>query len=55
MNWAYGLEITKLCQAGYLSAERRKTIDLTDPAVQKELDSYTSLIAQGRGAEVLFR
>ena len=55
LNWEYGLEITKLCQAGYLSAERGQTIDLTDPAVQKELDGYTSLIAQGRGAEVLFK
>ena len=49
----YGLEITKLCQAGYMSAERRMTIDLTDPAVQKELETYTPLIAQGKGAEVL--
>lgn len=55
LNWEYGLEITKLCQAGYLSAERRKTIDLTDPAIQKELDSYTSLIAQGKGADVLYK
>ena len=53
LNWDYGLEITKLCQAGYMSAERRKTIDLTDPAIQKELESYTPLIAQGKGAEVL--
>jgi len=53
LNWEYGLEITKLVQAGYMSAERRKTIDLTDPAVQKELESYTPLIAQGKGAEVL--
>jgi predicted dehydrogenase len=55
LNWEYGLEITKLCQAAYLSAERQKTIDLTHPATQKELDSYTSLIAQGKGAEVLYR
>lgn len=54
LNWEYGCEITKLCQAAYMSAEQRKTIDLTDPAVQKELDHYTSLIAQGKGAEVLF-
>ena len=53
LNWEYGLEITKLVLAGYLSAERRKTIDLTDPAIQKELESYTPLIAQGKGAEVL--
>ncbi|MHC4694405.1 MAG: Gfo/Idh/MocA family protein [Planctomycetota bacterium] len=53
LNWDYGLEITKLCQAGYMSAERKKTIDLTDPAIQKELESYIPLIAQGKGAEVL--
>jgi len=55
LNWQYGLEITTLVQAAYLSAERRKTIDLTDPAIQRELDSYKSLIAQGRGAEVLYK
>ena len=55
LNWGYGLEITRLFQAAYMSAEKRCTIDLTDPAVQKELDSYVSLIAQGQGAEVLFR
>ena len=29
--------------------------DLTDPAVQKELETYIPLIQQGKGAEVLFR
>ena len=53
LNWEYGLEITKLVQAAYLAAERQQTLDLTDPKVQKELDSYVSLIAQGKGAEVL--
>lgn len=53
LNWQYGLEITKLCQAGYMSAEKGRTIDLTDSSVQNELDSYTSLIAQGKGAQVL--
>lgn len=53
LNFEYGLEITKLCQAGYLSAERGTVIDLTDPAIQEELKTYTSLIAQGRGKEVL--
>jgi predicted dehydrogenase len=55
LNWEYGLEITKLCQAAYMSAEKRCTINLTDPAVQQELESYQSLISQGQGAEVLFR
>ncbi len=50
---SYGLEITKLCMAGYMAAERKETIDLTDPAVQKELETYVPLIQQGRGAEVL--
>jgi predicted dehydrogenase len=53
LPWRYGLEITKLVMAAYLSAERRRTIDLTDPAVQQELETYTPLIQQGRGAEVL--
>ena len=53
LDWEYGMEITKLCQAGYMSAELGKTIDLTDAKVQKQLESYTSLIAQGKGAEVL--
>jgi predicted dehydrogenase len=52
LNWEYGLEITRLCQAAYMSAERGRTIDLRDAKIQKELDSYTSLIAQGKGAEV---
>ncbi len=54
LNWAYGLEVTKLCQAAYMAAERGKTLDLTCPQVQKDLDGYVSLIAQGRGGEILF-
>ena len=54
LNWEYGLEITKLCQAAYMSAEKGKTLDLTDPATQQELESYVSLIAQGRGGEILY-
>jgi predicted dehydrogenase len=54
LPWSYGLEITRLVLAAYLAGEKRRTIDLTDPAVQKELDSYVPLIQQGRGAEVLF-
>lgn len=53
LPWSYGLEITKLCLAGYMAAEKKKTIDLTDAAVQKELETYVPLIQQGKGAEVL--
>lgn len=53
LSWRYGLEITRLVMAAYLSAEKKKTIDLTDPAVQKELESYVPLIQQGRGGEML--
>ena len=53
LNWAYGLEITRLVMAAYMATERRKTIDLTDPAVLAELETYVPLIQQGRGSEVL--
>jgi predicted dehydrogenase len=54
LPWSYGLEITRLVSAAYLSAERRAAVDLTDPAVQQELETYVSLIQQGRGAEQLY-
>ena len=54
LPWEYGLEITRLVTAGYMSAERRKTIDLTDPEIQKELETFIPLIQQGRGAEILY-
>lgn len=53
MDWEYGLEIVRLTMAAYLSAERRATVDLTDPATLEYLESYVPLIQQGRGAEVL--
>ncbi|MCH7909382.1 MAG: Gfo/Idh/MocA family oxidoreductase [Candidatus Hydrogenedentes bacterium] len=52
-DWEFGLEITKLCTAAYMAAEQGKHIDLTDAKVRGEVDTYVSLIAQGRGAEVL--
>ena len=54
LTWAYGLEITRLVMAAYLSAERKQTIDLTDPRIQQELETYVPLIQQGRGAEILY-
>lgn len=54
LPWSYGLEIVKLAMAGYMSAERKQTIDLTSPAIQKELETFVPLIQQGRGAEVLY-
>ncbi len=53
MNFEYGLDVARLVQAAYMAAEEKKTLDLTDPATQEALDSYVSLIAQGKGAEVL--
>jgi predicted dehydrogenase len=53
MPWSYGLEITRLFTAAYMAAETRRTVDLTDPQTQRELESYISLIQQGRGGEVL--
>jgi predicted dehydrogenase len=54
LNWDYGLEITKLVMAAYLSAEKKAVIDLTDSSVQEELETYIPLIQQGKGGEVLF-
>ncbi|MEW6235556.1 MAG: Gfo/Idh/MocA family oxidoreductase [Candidatus Omnitrophota bacterium] len=53
LNLEYGLEITKLVMAAYMSAEKKKTIDLTDPNVQKELETYIPAIQQGKGGDVL--
>jgi hypothetical protein len=54
LPWSYGLEITKLFIAAYMSAERKKTIDLTDAAIRKELETFVPLIQQGKGADVLY-
>jgi predicted dehydrogenase len=53
LDWHYGVEIVRLTMAAYLSAERRATVDLTDPATARELETYVPLIQQGRGGEVL--
>jgi predicted dehydrogenase len=53
LPWQYGLEITRLVMAAYMSAERQQVIDLTDPAIQEQLEMFVPLIQQGRGAEVL--
>jgi predicted dehydrogenase len=52
-DWKYGLEITRLCQAAYMSAEVGRTVNLEDPIIRRELVTYKSAIAQGRGREVL--
>ncbi|GAB4154088.1 MAG: Gfo/Idh/MocA family oxidoreductase [Planctomycetaceae bacterium] len=53
VDWEYGLEIVRLTMAAYLSAERRATVDLTDPQTLEELETYIPLIQQGRGLETL--
>ncbi len=53
LDWQYGLEITRLSMAAYLSAERGARIDLTDPDTHAFLENYVPLIQQGRGSEVL--
>lgn len=54
LTFEYGLEITRLVQASYMAAENKKTLDLTDASVQKELDNYRSLISKGEGADLLY-
>ena len=53
LPWSYGVEITRLISAAYMAAEYRRTVDLTDHETRKQLESYISLIQQGRGNEVL--
>lgn len=53
LDWNYGVEIVRLTMAAYMSAERKSTVDLTDPATARELETYIPLIQQGRGSEVL--
>ncbi len=53
LDWDYGLEITRLTMAAYMSAERGCVVDLTDEATSRELETYVPLIQQGRGGEVL--
>ncbi len=54
LPWSCGLEITRLVMAAYMSAEKRRVIDLTDPATSRDLETYVPLIQQGRGAEQLY-
>jgi predicted dehydrogenase len=54
LTFEYGLEITKLVQAAYMAAEKKKTLDLTSASVQKELDNYQSVISKGEGADLLY-
>jgi hypothetical protein len=54
LPWSYGLEITRLVMAAYMSAEYKRVIDLTDPATLRELETYVPLIQQGRGASQLY-
>lgn len=52
-DWGYGVEIVRLVAAAYMAGERGVVVDLTDDGVNAELEDYVSLIAQGRGREVL--
>jgi predicted dehydrogenase len=53
LNLEYGKLITMLIMAAYMSHEKGKVIDLTDPAVLGELENYVPLIQQGKGKQVL--
>lgn len=54
LDWTYGMETTRICQAAYMAAEQQKTLDLTDADTSEELENYRSLISRGEGAQVLF-
>jgi predicted dehydrogenase len=52
-SWMFEKQGLRLVMASYLSAERGKTIDLTDKKILAELDSYVPAIQQGKGAAQL--
>ncbi len=54
LSWEYGLEVVRLVMAAYMSAEKKRVIDLADPATVKELETYVPLVQQGRGADLLY-
>jgi predicted dehydrogenase len=54
LPFSYGLEITRLVMASYLSAERKMTLDLTNAEIRRELETYIPAIQAGRGAELLY-
>lgn len=54
LPWSYGLEVTRLVLAAYLAAERKSTVDLTDPQICRELETYIPAIAQGKGSDLLY-
>ncbi len=53
LPWSYGLEITRLVMAAYMSAEKKRVMDLTDPDTLRQIETYVPLIQQGRGADQL--
>lgn len=53
LDWEYGLEITRLVQAAYLSAETRRPVHLTSEETLEQVNTYKPLIAQGQGNEIL--
>jgi predicted dehydrogenase len=54
LSWEFGLEVQRLVMASYLSAERGRTIDLTDKSALAELDGYVPAIQQGKGGAQLY-
>jgi len=53
LNLEYGRFITMLIMAAYLSHEKRRVVDMTDPRTLAELATYVPLIQQGKGKQVL--
>ena len=53
LPFSYGLEITKLVMAAYMSAERKCTVDLTDEKILADLEEFIPAVQRGHGLEVL--
>ena len=53
LDGRFGHHVVRLLMAGYLSSEFGLVIDLTDPDVIRNLETYIPLIQQGKGAKIL--
>jgi len=54
LPWSYGRDVIRLVMAAYLAAEGGRTLDLTDPRVIREVESYIPIVARGEGADILY-
>ncbi len=53
LNIEYGKLVMMLIMAAYMSHEKRRVIDMADPATLADFETYVPLIQQGKGGQVM--